>query len=90
MTGRPRTRHAKAIAAWLIHELETGGPGTLSELIARIGYGDQDALTAQQVAVTNMAVREFLRGPIAIDPWTGQWHYHQPGTRAPWRARKAS
>jgi len=90
MTGRPRTRYAKAIASSLIHELENGGPATMPELLHRIGDGNPADLTTRQVAVVNMAVRELLRGPIAIDPWTGQWHHHQPGTRAPWRARKAS
>ena len=90
MAGRPRTRHAKAIAGWLLHELEQHGPGTLPELIHRIGHGNRDALTPQQISAVNMAVRELLKGPIAINPWTGRLHYHRPGTRVPWRAREAA
>ena len=48
------------------------GPGTLPELLHRIGHGDRDALTPQQISAVNMAVRELLKGPIAINPWTGR------------------
>ncbi len=89
MPGRPRTRYAKAIADWMLHELEHAGPGTMPELLPRIGYGNPAELTARQVAVVNMATRELLAGPVALCPWTGRLHYHQPGTPAPGRARVA-
>ena len=87
MTGRPRTRYAKAIAGWMLHELETGGPATMPELLHRIGYADPAELTTRQIAVVNLATRELMAGPVALCPWTGRLHYHQPGTPAPWRAR---
>jgi hypothetical protein len=83
MTGRPRARHARLIADWLAYELEAGGPATARELLDRIGHGDRDALTPRQIAATNMAIREFLRGAVALDPWTDRWHCHRRGTPAP-------
>ena len=86
MAGRPRTKFALALAGWMLHEIETGGPATMPELLERIGYGDRQELSPRQVAAVNMATRELLRGPIAVDPWTGRLHYHRPGTRVPWAA----
>ena len=90
MTGRPRTRYAKALAAGMVYELEHGGPATIPELLERIGYSNRDALARRQTAALNMAVRELLNGPIAVDPWTGRLHHHRRGTPAPWRARRAA
>lgn len=87
MTGRPRTRFAKAFAGWLLYELETGGPGTMPELLARIGYYDPADLPPERIAVVNMPVRELMQRPVSIDPWTGELHYHQPGRPAPWATR---
>jgi hypothetical protein len=87
MTGRPRTRFAKALAGWLRYELETTGPATMPDLLDRVGYGDRSELSPQRVAVVNMAVRELMKGPVAIDPWTSELHYHAPGTSVPWTTR---
>ncbi len=90
MPGKPRTRYAKALAGWMLHELETDGPATMPELLDRIGYVGRDELTRDQVAAVNMATRELVHGPVAIDPWTGALNYHRPGARVPWSARETT